>query len=62
MRFTISSAVAFLAATATAVSALEKPLDIQVTKAVECDRKTKTGECAFNTVVLVKTSCLVSLL
>lgn len=31
------------AAAATTVSALEKPLDIEVTKAVECERKTKTG-------------------
>lgn len=43
MRFTISSAVALLAAAATTVSALEQPLDIEVTKAVSCDRKTKAG-------------------
>lgn len=41
MRFsTITAAVAlFLGST----SALDKPLDIQTEKAVECNRKTKTG-------------------
>lgn len=43
MRFTgITAAIALLA---TAVSALDKPLDIQVDKAVECSRKTIAGEC-----------------
>ncbi|KAK8196107.1 Peptidyl-prolyl cis-trans isomerase fpr2 [Zalaria obscura] len=42
MRFTgITAAIALLA---TAVSALDKPLDIQVDKAVECSRKTIAGD------------------
>ncbi|KAF2771023.1 FK506-binding protein 2 precursor [Teratosphaeria nubilosa] len=42
MRFTsITAALALLWAGA---SALEKPLDIQVEKAVECSRKTKRGD------------------
>ena len=47
MHFTLSTAVALLAAAATTVSALDKPLDIKVTKAVDCDRKTKTGAFSF---------------
>lgn len=41
MRFSsITAAFALLVASA---SALEKPLDIEVQKAVECSRKTKEG-------------------
>lgn len=41
MRFsTITAAVALFLGS---VSALDKPLDIQTEKAVECNRKTKTG-------------------
>jgi len=42
MRFSFASAVALLAIGS--VQALDKPLDIEVTKAVECERKTKAGE------------------
>ena len=43
MKFTtLTSALAIFAASA---SALDKPLDIQVDKAVECTRKTTAGEC-----------------
>lgn len=44
MKFTtLTSALALFAASA---SALDKPLDIQVDKAVECTRKTTAGECS----------------
>lgn len=42
MKFTTLTGA--LALFATAVSALDKPLNIQVDKAVECSRKTKAGE------------------
>ena len=42
MRFSsVTTAFALLLA---GVSALDKPLDIQVTHAVDCSRKTKTGD------------------
>lgn len=42
MKFTTLTGA--LALFATAASALDKPLNIQVDKAVECSRKTKAGE------------------
>ncbi|KAL1301961.1 hypothetical protein AAFC00_002417 [Neodothiora populina] len=42
--FSLANAIGLLAATSTVVSALEKPLNIEVTKAVECERKTRTGD------------------
>lgn len=42
MKFTTLTGA--LALFATAVSALDKPLDIKVDKAIECTRKTTTGE------------------
>ncbi|KAI9689070.1 MAG: Peptidyl-prolyl cis-trans isomerase fpr2 [Bathelium mastoideum] len=41
MRFSIFSVAVALF---TLVNALEKPLDIQVTTPIECERKTKTGD------------------
>lgn len=43
MKFTTLTGA--LALFATAVSALDKPLDIKVDKAVECTRKTTAGTC-----------------
>jgi FK506-binding protein 2 len=40
----LTSFVSALALLFSAASALEKPLDIQVDKAVECSRKTKSGK------------------
>lgn len=40
----LTSIVSAFALLFSAASALEKPLDIQVTKAVECTRKTKSGK------------------
>jgi FK506-binding protein 2 len=40
----ITSIVSALALLFSSVSALDKPLDIQVDKAVECSRKTKSGK------------------
>ncbi|KAK5172101.1 Peptidyl-prolyl cis-trans isomerase fpr2 [Saxophila tyrrhenica] len=42
MRF--SSVIAGVGLLLTGAAALDKPLDIQVEKAVECSRKTKTGD------------------
>lgn len=43
MRFSLANALALLIAGGSVVAALEKPLDIEVTKAVECERRSKTG-------------------
>lgn len=49
MKFTtLTSALALFA---TAASALDKPLDIKVDKAVECTRKTTAGECRVHTTI-----------
>ncbi|GAB7332187.1 hypothetical protein MBLNU13_g04049t1 [Cladosporium sp. NU13] len=40
----VTSIISAFALLFSAASALDKPLDIQVTKAVECTRKTKSGD------------------
>jgi len=43
MHFSLANVLALLIAGGSVVGALEKPLDIEVTKAVECERRSKSG-------------------
>lgn len=42
--FSLANALALLVAGGSVVAGLEKPLDIEVTKAVECERRSKSGD------------------
>lgn len=60
MRFSLANAIALLIAGGSVVAALEMPLDIEVTKAVECERKSKSGMSLFLPLMLLPryNSCL----
>ncbi|KAF1343618.1 hypothetical protein BDV97DRAFT_380231 [Delphinella strobiligena] len=44
MHLSLTNALALLIASGSIVTALDKPLDIEVTRAVECERRSKSGD------------------